>query len=180
MVRARFEGYLDRIRFELHSSFTEEYTPHEIAASFAVGTFITMLPTLGTGVLVFFLLIYLFDRINKIALFASVLVFNPVVKWGVYAASFTLGFLLLGPVDGFGVGDTPSMNDGSEIIVRLLVGNTILAVIATVVAYIVVYRLVVTYQHKELPVVEETVEQFVEELEGQTEMAGKEHDETVD
>lgn len=168
MVRARFGRYLDRIRAELHASFTEKYTPREVAVSFAVGTFITMLPTFGTGLLVFFLLVALFERINKIALFASVLVFNPVVKWGVYASSFALGFLLLGPVDGFAVGDTPSLGDGSEILVRLLVGNTILAVAATVTAYIVVHRVVVAYNHKQLPVVEETVEQFVEELDKHT------------
>lgn len=168
MVRARMNEYVDRIRRELHSSFTEDYSPRQIAGSFALGTFITMLPTWGVGLLVFFVLLKLFDWVNKIALFASVLVFNPVVKWGVYASSFTLGFALLGPVDGFGVGDTPSFDDGSEIVVRLLVGNMILAVIATVVAYVVVYRLVVAYNRKELPVVEETVEQFVEELEEQT------------
>lgn len=165
MVRARLNGYVDRIRVELHASFTQDYTPRQIAGSFALGTFITMLPTWGVGVLVFFLLIRLFDWINKIALFASVLVFNPVVKWGVYASSFALGFALLGPVDGFGIGDTPSMGDGSEIVVRLLVGNTILAVVATVIAYVVVYRLVVAYNRKEIPVVEETVGQLVEELE---------------
>lgn len=168
MGGARASKYVGRIRRELHSSFTEDYTPRQIAGSFALGTFITMLPTWGLGVLVFFALLKLFDWINKIALFASVLVFNPVVKWGVYASSFTLGFVLLGPVEGFGIGDTPSFDAGSEIVVRLLVGNTILAVIATVVAYVVVYRLVVAYNRKEIPVVEETVEQFVEELDEQT------------
>ncbi len=163
----RIGTILSRVRAELYKSLTEDSTPHQVAASFAVGTFITMMPTLGTGVLVFFVLIYLFDWMNKIALFASVIVFNPVVKWGVYAASFALGFLLLGPVEGFGIGDTPAMSDGSEIIVRLLVGNTILAIIATVVAYIVAYRVVVAYKARELPVLEETVDQIVEEIERQ-------------
>lgn len=169
MVRVRVSDYVDRVRVALHDSFTEDHTPREIAGSFALGTFITMLPTWGVGVLVFFVLARVFDWINKISLFASVAVFNPVVKWGVYASSFALGFFLLGPVDGFGVGDVPSTGDGSAIFVRLLVGNTILAVVATLVAYLVVHRLVVAYNRREMPVVEETVEQFVEELEERTE-----------
>lgn len=165
MVRARIGEYTERIRAELYSSFTEEYTPRQVAGSFALGTFITMMPTLGTGVLVFFVLIYLFDWINRIALFASVLVFNPVVKWGVYAASFALGFALLGPVEGVGVGDVPSIHEGNDILIRLLVGNTILAIIATILAYVAVYRIVDAYDDHAFPLVEETVDEFVGELE---------------
>ena len=165
MTESRMQRYVSRVRAELHSSLTEESTPHQVATSFAIGTFITMLPTWGTGILVFFVLIYLFPWINKIALFASVLVFNPVVKWGVYGLSFALGFALLGPVEGFSISDTPSMSDGTDIVVRLLVGNTILAIIATVVAYVVAYRMTDAYAKRELPVLENTVEHLVEELE---------------
>lgn len=163
--QGRFGRYVSRIRAEVHDSLTEDYTPHQVAASFAVGTFITMLPTLGTGLVLFVVLVYLFDWINKIALFASVLVFNPVVKWGVYALSLALGFALLGPVEGVGITDTPSLGDGNAIVVRLLVGNTILAVIATVVAYIAVHRVASAYYAQELPILEHTVEHVVEGIE---------------
>lgn len=176
MIRARVSDYVDRVRLALHDSFTQDYTPREIAGSFALGTFITMLPTWGVGVLVFFALARIFAWVNRIALFASVVVFNPVVKWGVYASSFTLGFFLLGPVDGFGVGDVPSTGDGTEILVRLLIGNTILAVVATAMAYFAVHRLVVAYNDRQMPVVEETVEQFVDELEEQTDSGAEDAD----
>lgn len=156
----RFDRYLDRIRRELRKSFAEEYTPREIAGSFATGVFITMLPTWGVGVLVFFLLIRLFDWINRIAIFASVIVFNPVVKWGVYAGSFTLGVLLLGPVEGVGPTEI-SLDAGPEIVARLLVGNLILAVIATIPSYFIVHRLAIKYRHSQ---VGETIEVVVEEV----------------
>lgn len=165
MARARLKKYIQRVREEVISSFATEHTSHQIAASFALGTFITMLPTLGVGLLVFVVLVSLFEWINKIALFASVLVFNPVVKWGVYLSSFSLGILLLGPVEGVGMGEVPSLDEGNDILVRLLVGNLILAVIATVAAYFAVYRLVEAYDRHELPVVEETVEEFVQAIE---------------
>lgn len=145
MWNDRFDRYVDRIRRELRRSFAEDYSPREIAGSFATGVFITMLPTWGIGVLMFFLLVRIFDWINKIAIFASVIVFNPVVKWGVYAGSFTLGVLLLGPVEGVTPGQI-SFSAGPEIVVRLLVGNLILAVVATVPSYFIVHRLVVRYR----------------------------------
>lgn len=172
MTESRMEKYVTRVRTELYSSLTEDSTPHQVGTSFAIGTFITMLPTWGTGILLFFVLAYLFEWVNKIALFASVLVFNPVVKWGVYGLSFALGFALLGPVEGFSIGDTPSPSDGTEILVRLLVGNTILAVIATAIAYVAAYRVTIAYEQRELPVLENTVEHLVEELE--------DHEPTID
>jgi len=163
-MRSRVNGYVDRIRTELRKSFTQEYTPREVAGSFALGVFITMLPTLGVGLVVFVVLAYLFERINKIALFASVLVLNPVVKWGVYAASISLGFFLLGPVEGFD-GGAITLDDGWEVLIRLWVGNLILAVVATIIAYPLAHRMVTEYQDRELDVVGATVETVIESFE---------------
>lgn len=164
MSRARLSGYVQRARVEVVTSFRSDHTPHQVASSFALGTFITMLPTLGAGLLLFVVLAYLLECVNKMALFASVLVFNPVVKWGVYLLSFSLGVLVLGPVEGVAVGEVPSLDAGTEIVVRLLVGNLILAVVATIGAYVTVYRLLLAYESDGLPVVEETVEEFVETI----------------
>lgn len=168
MIVDRAVEYRKRIHTELTRAFAEEHTPRQVAGSFATGVFITMLPTLGTGLLLFVVLVALFDSVSKIALFASVLVFNPVVKWGVYAASFTLGVLLLGPVEGVTMADV-SLSAGPEIVARLLVGNLILAVIATALGYVVVHRLVVAYR-EQLEPLEEAVEEVIDQsLDPQTE-----------
>lgn len=164
MVASLRATYTNRIRRELRSSLTEDSTPHEVAASFSIGTFITMLPTLGTGLFVMAVLVYLSEWFNKIALFGSVVVFNPFVKSGVYAASVMLGFALLGPVDGVGLGDSPSPSDGTGILLRLLVGNTILAVVAALLAYVAAHRFATAYHHHQLPRVERTVDKLVDEL----------------
>lgn len=161
MLRARLRGYLGRIREELYVSFTQEHTPKEVAGSFAVGVFITMLPTLGTGLLLFVLLTYLFDQINKAAIFASVIVVNPVVKWGVYAGSLALGIFLLGPVEVAAAGEL-SGAAGWDVILRLLVGNTILAIVATAIAYVAALRLTIAYRERELDFVEESAEQMLD------------------
>ncbi len=149
MVRGRIVAYRDRIRTELEAAFVEEHSPKEVAGSFAVGVFITSLPTLGAGLLVFVALAALFDRISKIALFASVLVLNPVVKWGVYATSFWLGSMILGPPPGVTTAEV-SFSAGPEIVTRLLVGNLILTAVFTVVGYVIVLRLVRSFRQRDI------------------------------
>jgi len=80
VIRARVGGYVGRVRAALTRAFAETHTPREVAGSFSLGVFITMLPTLGTGLLVFVALAAAVDRVSKVALFASVVVFNPAVK----------------------------------------------------------------------------------------------------
>lgn len=155
----RGRRHVDRVRAELHDAFAETYTPRQLAGSFALGTFITMLPTFGAGLLLFVVIVAVTDWVSKLALFASVVVFNPLVKWGVYAASFTLGVLLLGPVEGSAVADI-SLSAGPAIVARLLVGNLLLAVVATVVSYLAIYQLAVRYEAIEIV---ETVEELLEE-----------------
>ena len=156
MILSRANEWIDRMRSEIQRSFSEEHTVRETAGSFSVGVFITMLPTLGTGFILFVILSYLFARINRIALFASVLVLNPAVKWGVYGASITLGVFLLGPVEGI-EGASVSRAAGWDVLIRLWVGNLVLAAIATGIGYVVVYRMVVSYRNREFEIVDTVI-----------------------
>lgn len=167
MLRRRARRILAKTRREIHDALQETHTPRQVAASFALGIFITALPTLGTGVLLFFLIAYLFENVSRIALFASVIVLNPVVKWGVYGASFWLGSEILGPVSGISVTEI-SLSAGPQIVSRLLVGNFILAVVFTVIAYFLGYRLTVEYRRRagEVGFLERNFERLVRRLPG--------------
>ena len=144
MVLRRARSVLGRAAAEVRRSLTDRHTARETAGSFSVGAFITMLPTLGTGLVAFVVLAWASDRVNRVAMAASVIVFNPAVKWGVYAGSFALGTTLLGPVPGV-TPTTVSLSAGPQILTRLLVGNLILAVVVAAVSYAVCLRLVVAY-----------------------------------
>ena len=146
-IRAQIRQQLVEVRREIREALKEQHTPREVAYSFALGVFITALPTLGTGVLAFFVIAYLFENVSKIALFASVIVLNPVVKWGVYGTSFWLGSSILGPIPGVTWADV-SPSAAPDIVARLLVGNLLLAVVLTAVAYVVAYRLTVEYRRR--------------------------------
>jgi len=164
MGSLRVKGYIWRVRRAVRSSLTEESTPHQVAGSFALGTFICMLPTLGVGFGVFVVLSLVFRSVNKLAMFASAAIFNPALKSGVWVISLAIGFIVLGPVEGFAIGDVPTLSDGGAIVIRLVFGSFVLAIPTALVAYVVVYRAVVVYKERELPVIEGAVEGAVEEL----------------
>ncbi|MFC6615196.1 DUF2062 domain-containing protein [Halopenitus salinus] len=147
MIRERARRTHDRVREELESAFLEDHTPREIAVSFSLGVFITALPTLGFGVAVFLVLAYLFKQLSKIALFASVIVLNPAVKWGVYGTSYWLGTRLLAPVPEEAMeAFTPVA--GTEHLLRLWAGNLLLAIVFAVVAYVLAFRLVIEFRER--------------------------------
>lgn len=147
MLRRRVSEARRRVKERLVEAFVEEYTTREVAFSFSVGVFITALPTLGTGLLLFLVLGFLFERLSKIAMFASVIPLNPVVKWGFYASSFSLGTLILGPVPGVSF-EGVSLSAGPDILVRLWLGNLILATVCAAVAYVVALRLVTEFRQR--------------------------------
>lgn len=153
MISRRLGAYRDRVRTTFEEAFAESHTPHEIAASFGFGTFVTALPTLGTGLLLFVVVAYRVERVSKLALFVPVVLLNPMAKWGVYGASFWLGSRLLGRADGVTFADL-SLSASREIALRLLVGNVVLAVVLAGAGYVVVHRLVREYRQREIDLVE--------------------------
>lgn len=147
-ARARVRSALGQAKEMLWEAFTEEHSTEEVAGSFSLGVFITMLPTLGTGFIAFVVLAAFVDRLSKIALVASAVVFNPVVKWGVYALSLSLGFFLLGPIEGVSVTEV-SLNSAPEVVLRLVVGNVVLAIVAAVPSYFIAHQVVDRYRRNE-------------------------------
>jgi uncharacterized protein (DUF2062 family) len=129
-------SYPSVVRSRLRTAFTAEYSPQSTGLSFAVGLFIIALPNLGVGVLVVGAIGYLVEWANPRALSAAVVILNPVVKGSVYVASFALGVAVLGPVPDIFTGSI-TLSAGPQVLVRLVVGNLILATVFAVVGYVV-------------------------------------------
>lgn len=147
MGTSRFTEYRAQVRSRLRAAFAEDHPPHLIAVSFAIGVFFTALPSLGAAVLVLAWIGYQFEWANKLALLAAVAVLNPLAKGSVYLASFITGSLLLGPIPGITRADL-GLAAGPDVLVRLLVGNAILAVVFAVVGYVVAYRAVHAFRRR--------------------------------
>lgn len=139
MVTSRVAGRVERIRSALRVAFAEDHPPGLIAASFASGIFLTTLPNLGAVVPLFAWVGYRFEWASRLALSAAVLILNPLTKGGVYVVSFLVGSRVLGPIPGVSRTDI-GFDAGAAVLVRLLVGNVILAVGFAAVSYVVAYR----------------------------------------
>lgn len=153
MFRGPLGEYRGRFLVALRAAFRQHHPPHEVASSFSFGVFVTTLPTLGTGLVLFAVIAKTVKRASAIALFAPVLLLNPITKWGVYAASFWLGSLLLGPMPG-GIPRELSLSAGSDVVFRLLIGNLVLATVFAVVGYVLVLRGVTAYRSREIDLID--------------------------
>ena len=143
-----------RVRTAVEASFDDDQPPAEIAGSVAIGVFLTTLPTFGGNLLVMVALAARVAWINPAALFSSGIVINPLVKWGVYAVSVPIGVALLGPIDG-GLSIDLSLSGNRPVLIRLVVGSSIIAVLGSLLSYWLVRRMVVAYRRREIDVVEE-------------------------
>jgi uncharacterized protein (DUF2062 family) len=161
MIQGRLSAYRSHVRSELERAFSEELPPHDVATSFSVGVFVSALPNLGIALVLFVALAYTFERVSKLALFASVIVMNPPVKWAIYAVSFWLGSRILGPSESASLSEL-SLSVGPEVLLRLLVGNLIIAVVIAVVGYVLALRLTRELRRRDIEVVERIVEPFTE------------------
>lgn len=141
MLRERVFATQDRLRRELAVALAEDHTDREIAASFAIGTFITAMPTGGLGIGLFVVLAYVFTWISKTAIFASVLVLNPIVKPVVYVASYQLGAGVFGtePVVTL---DRPLADAVVRTIQFVLIGNVVIAFVLSGLGYLGALRIV--------------------------------------
>ncbi|WP_247003975.1 DUF2062 domain-containing protein [Halosolutus gelatinilyticus] len=136
MIRRRLNRYRDRARSELRAAFRTDHTPHQIGASFAVGIFITTLPTGGLGIGLFFVFAALWSWVNKPAIFASVAVLNPFVKPAVYVASYHVGGVVLGTRSI--LSSDPAVDSAGTAVGQTLLGNILVGIGLAVLSYVAV------------------------------------------
>lgn len=157
MIRERVTRYGRRVRGALKAAIETEHTPHEIALSFAIGIFITTLPTGGLGIGLFFVFVHLWSWVSKAAIFSSVVVLNPFVKPIVYLASYELGTFLVG-TEPIAVFETSALNSLLTIVQRILLGNVLIALLLAALGYVVVYELARTYRRQNVPPAESLID----------------------
>ncbi len=135
------------IKKYLKSISSIKKSPHSIALGFAVGSFIALLPTLGFGPLIALLVLLVFTKLNKISLFGSFVVWNPLVMTSTYYLSFKIGNLFFGklPLVDFKFSISNIIQFFS---LRFLVGNIVLASLISITCYFIVKAIATNYQKK--------------------------------
>jgi uncharacterized protein len=143
-------------------------SPRAIASGFAIGTAIAVLPTFGLGVFIGIGIVILFEKISKVSLFSSFLVWNPAILVFVYSLSFKIGDFILKdyPLKYFKLG---YLNTFYLYSTKFLLGNIILVFTLTIISYFLVYYLAKRYQrqYKTLfvePIKENLIEPIKENL----------------
>ena len=111
-----------------------DFTPHDIASGFAIGTFIALLPTFGFSILLAFVFLALFPTINRPAALLALAIWNPLVQVPIYTLSYQIGDLLFS--------SAPLLSYKFEILNqiyyftrRFLIGHLLLTIIITVISY---------------------------------------------
>jgi len=127
--------YSERVQTRLREAFDEDHPPHYTGLSFALGLFLTALPNFGASIVVLGAIARRYAWVNRVAILAAIAVLNPLAKGTVYMLSYALGRTILGPVPGITTSEV-SLAAGSDVLIRLLLGNLIIAVALAAVGYV--------------------------------------------
>lgn len=148
MLRERVTVYRDRVRRELTAAFRADYTAHEVAISFAIGLFVTSMPTGGLSLGALAVLAYWQSWASKAAMFAAAILLNPLVKPAVYLGSYRLGTAFLGSEQLVTL-EHDTADTAIELVQFLLVGNVVIGAILFAVGYLIAFHLTRSYRRRE-------------------------------
>lgn len=139
-IRTKFWQFLQ--------SLSHPHSPPEaIALSFSLGTLIAILPTPGFGIFVGILLTVIFRSLSKIAMVISITFWNPILQVPVYYASYLLGSWLMGQPAVLEY-DKSWLTIMTHYTQAFLLGNGILAGLISAISYVLVLRLLISFQRK--------------------------------
>lgn len=132
---------VEQLKERLKAALSGRASDHEIALGFTVGTAISILPTPGFNLLLGALFIAVYPRVNRLAVFGAMAVYNPIVMIPFYWASYQLGGLLFGadPVVHY---DVVVLNQAFDFTRRYLFGNLIVTAVTSAITYPLVRRIV--------------------------------------
>ena len=124
-------------------------SPHSIGLGFAIGTFISILPTPGFNILLGLLVLFIFKKVSKFSLFAGIIFWKPLFSIPIYYFSYQIGDLLFGQSTTM----VYELTIFARIYVyarRFLIGNIILTLIISLCSYFIL-RGIFTLYYKRNP-----------------------------
>lgn len=138
-----------KIREKLHGVLQGDFDKHAVAGGFAVGVFFSFTPLVTFHMLLALLVAVLF-RLSKGAAVAGAWVNNPYTMPFVFYGCFRLGEWILGiripPPNFEGMTVTTLLQAAVPYAAPLFLGTTLVGILASAIAYLVVYRVAVRIQ----------------------------------
>ena len=111
-----------------------------VAFSFAMGTFIAILPTPGFGIFVALLIAYFFKKLNNLSIIVSFAVWNPLILAPVYLISYKIGDWIFDPSLLVHT-NFEWLNKLTLFLQTYLVGNIIAGITISTLCYFIVYKM---------------------------------------
>jgi hypothetical protein len=144
-----FINFKEKIKRHLGEVVSIKKSPHSIAAGFAIGTLIAVLPTFGLGIFIGLLVLLIFKRVSKISMFISFALWNPFILALLYPVSYSIGNLIFRkePVKIY---DVEILNNIFVYSRRFLLGSLVLSVTLAIASYLLILILVYRYHHRNL------------------------------
>lgn len=159
-----FKKHREKLRKHFQEIITIKDSPQAIALGFTIGTAIAVLPTFGFGPLIGLFMILIFKKISKVSLFASFIVWNPIILALLIPLEYWVGDFLLGR--GQIISNSLWFLDiFANYSKRYLLGNIIVTVIASSLSYAVIYALADKHQDKYKRLIEKPLQEAIETFE---------------
>jgi len=139
----------NKINKYLEEVMEMDTSPHSIAIGFALGTFIAILPTFGLGAFIGLFIVFLFKKINKASLLVSFVIWNPFILALLIPFEYSIGdyFLMGVPIRKY---KFEILNQLFLYSRRFLLGNFILATVASFASYFLVLYLAQRYKKSKI------------------------------
>ncbi|MFH1053581.1 MAG: DUF2062 domain-containing protein [Candidatus Woesearchaeota archaeon] len=146
-MRKTARKLINKVKDHFHNVLSIKTTPKEIALGFAIGTFISIIPTPGFNIIIGLIIVLIFERISKLALFGAMVIWNPLTLIPIYLLSFKIGNLIFGslPVVEFQLSMLNQILFYSR---RFLVGNLIVAIGVSIISYVIVFFITTIIEKK--------------------------------
>jgi uncharacterized protein len=141
---------LSKIKSRIKRSYVqilmEKTSVHSIAFSFAMGTFIAILPTPGFGVFIALLIAYFYKKLNNISILASFAFWNPLLLAPVYLLSYKIGDWIFDSPTVAMITDISWLNTIIYYFKSYMVGNLISGVVLSALCYYGVFKIITAYK----------------------------------
>ncbi|WP_422361419.1 DUF2062 domain-containing protein [Reichenbachiella sp.] len=131
-------NFKNQLLFKLKRHFLEvlrtKTSDHSVAMGFAVGSFVAILPTPGVSILIGIIIVAIFKKINKYALFLAMIVWNIWTLAPIYWASYEIGQAIFGNTEVV-VWEFEQLDQAFEYTRRFLIGNLFLSIPISILSY---------------------------------------------
>ncbi len=155
MIRRKANGLKEKIMHHFQEVLSAKYTPHSIALGFSLGTFLAIFPTPGLSIVIGFILLLIFPKINKLSMMAAFALWNPMTLIPIYLLSYHIGSAV--------IGDLPMATIRIHLVGQVynftrsfLIGNILLSMVFGIASYILIrsaaeayYKRIERQEHKD-------------------------------